>query len=274
MKFDLNFAYKDLLDTLAKVAPFEPDIAIILGSGLGKFAESLDIINSVNTVDLKSFPESTVNGHEGKIHFAKYANKNILLFQGRIHFYEGYTLSQCILPVHIAAELSSKKMLLTNAAGGVNTHFIPGTLMLVSSFVSTNLKKEITELLGLFSIEMRNRFIDFPSSSFNSIIKKAALLEKILLNEGVYWYSKGPAYETPAEIKMISRFGADAVGMSTVHEAIYACYRNMETSTISCITNYAAGISDTKLSHIEVTETANRVRLKFEGLLKKIISMI
>jgi len=271
---DINFLYKDLIKILLDLAPFKPDMAIVLGSGLGDFAHTLDVVKSVDTRELKHYPESTVHGHSNRIHFAKFEDKNLLLFQGRIHFYEGYVLSQCILPVHIAAELSCKKILLTNAAGGINPALIPGSLMLNSSFVSFNLKKELTNLIGLGSVDVKNRFLDFPSSVFSSLILKAAHQENIKLHEGVYWYTKGPTYETPAEIRMIYKYGGDAVGMSTVHEAVYACCRGMETASISCITNFAAGISQTKLSHNDVTETANKVRSTFEILLKRIIMMI
>lgn len=271
---DVHFLYKDLIKDITERAPFEPDLAIVLGSGLGNFAQSLRIVKSISSKELVQFPESTVQGHEGKLHFAEYHNKKILLFQGRIHFYEGYNLSQCVLPVHIAASMRVKKILLTNAAGGINPRLKPGSLMLNSSFVGTGLKKELTDLIGLGSLEKRNSFLDFPSKAFNSLTKDAAIKEKIKLEEGVYWYTKGPSYETPSEIKMISMFGGDAVGMSTVHEAIYAAYRGIETASISCITNYAAGITSAKLSHNDVTETAQRVRTTFEALLKRIIMMV
>ncbi len=143
--------------------------------------------------------------------------------------------------------------------------------MLALSFNGINLKNELTQLIGLADINAKNNFIDFPSSNINKIIKKSAEDLSIDLKAGTYWYTKGPVYETPAEIKMISKFGGDAVGMSTVHEAILSAYLGMETSSISCITNFAAGISNKKLSHSEVTETANLVKGKFEQLVKKTI---
>jgi purine-nucleoside phosphorylase len=269
---DLNYKYKELLELLQKEAPFIPDLTIVLGSGLGDFAKEVNIIKTLSTTELPRYPASTIQGHNGKIHFAKYDDKNILLFQGRIHFYEGYSLNKCILPVFIAYKLGCKKILLTNAAGGINAGLKPGDLMLHSSLNSIYFKKEMTELIGLASLEAKNKFTDFPSASFSNLIKNAAKKENIELKEGVYWFAKGPSYETPAEIKLIQEFGGDAVGMSTVHEAIFAAYLGMETASISCITNYAAGISPVKLSHDDVTETANLVKSVFERLVKRIIS--
>ncbi len=271
---DLKFKYKDLLDELNNVKPFNPEIAFILGSGLGDFAEKVEIKKSVNTNELPGFPASTIIGHKGKIIFAEYQNKKLLLFQGRIHFYEGYSIYECILPVFISHQLGCKKIIITNAAGGVNTNFTPGDLMLAVSVNSSFIKKELTSLIGIADENGKNNFLNFPSKEINKKIKEAALEEKIELKEGVYWFTKGPSYETPAEVKMVEKFGADAVGMSTVHEAVYASYLGIETSVISCITNFAAGITDKKLSHSEVTETANLVKEKFERLVKKIITKI
>jgi len=271
---DLNFKYKDIINFLKDNSPFKPQLAIILGSGLGEFAGGLKTHKTILTTSIPGYPASTIEGHAGKIHFAEYTGKKLLLFQGRIHFYEGYLLSKCILPVFITHKTGCKKILLTNAAGSVNINFHPGDLMLATSFNGINIKKELTGLIGLSGIEEKNQVLDLPSQSFNKIIKKAANEEKIKLEEGIYWYSKGPSYETPAEIRMTRKFGGDAAGMSTVHEAMFASYLGLTTSAISCITNYGAGISKSKLSHSEVTETANLVREKFERLLKKIITMM
>lgn len=271
---NLSSIFSETVSSLKKKAPFQPDIAIILGSGLGDFASSLDLKVSVATSDLPNYPASTVAGHQGKIHFAEYAGKKIILFQGRIHFYEGYELYQCLLPVHLCSELGCKNILFTNAAGGINRNFSPGDLMLLTSFNSLFLKKELSEVMGISNFDAKNNFLDCPSQKLNETIKQSALEEKIPLKEGTYWYSKGPSYETPAEIEMMHKFGTDAVGMSTVHEAVYAVSRGMKCAGISCITNFAAGISNQKLSHEEVTETANRVKGNFERLIKKFIEII
>ncbi len=271
---DLNFKYKTLIDFLKSGSPFEPELSIILGSGLGDFAEQLQIQKSISTSDIPGYPESTVVGHKGKIHFAEYENKKIILFQGRIHFYEGYNINECILPVLISHKLGVKHLLLTNAAGGINKNFVPGDLMLATSLNGILIKKELTDLIGLTNLTGKDNSINLPDVEFNNLIKSAAKSENINLKEGIYFYTKGPTYETPAEIKYFSRYGADAVGMSTVHEAVYSTYLGMKTSAISCITNFAAGISDQKLSHTEVTETADRVKDTFARLIKASIRSI
>ena len=271
---NLELKYEQLLKKLKGYNFPKIDLAIILGSGLGGFAESVNTIRSIETTELPGYPESTVEGHKGFIHFAEYENKNILLFQGRIHFYEGYRLSDCVVPVYISHKLNCDKLILTNAAGGINPNLSPGDLMLVTSVNSIFLKKELTEFFGIASLKQKHQFLDFPSSEIMSAIKKASLEEKIFLKEGVYWFVKGPSYETPAEIRMISKSGGDAVGMSTAHEGIYAASLGMHVGAISCITNYAAGISEQKLSHNEVIETGNKVKLDFERLIKRIIKLI
>lgn len=271
---NLNEKYRQIIESIKPEIPFEPEICIVLGSGLGDFAEKVKTVKSFSTASLPGYPISTVEGHQGFLHFSQYAGKNLLIVQGRIHFYEGYKLSECIIPVHLAAKLNCKKIILTNAAGGINTNFKPGDLMLISSFNGTAIKKELTEVLGLTTVDKRNGFIDFPSREINDRIKIAALKEKILLREGVYWFTKGPSYETKAEIKMMQKFGGDAVGMSTFHEAVYASFLGLKVGAISCITNYAAGLSNQKLSHSEVMETAERVKIDFERLVKKIIELI
>ena len=271
---NMNALYRNTFEAVAKQIPFEPEVCIVLGSGLGDFAEKVDTAKSIATSSLLDYPISTVQGHQGYLHFSQYKGKKLLIVQGRIHFYEGYTISQCLLPIHIAIKLNCSKIILTNAAGGVNPNFKPGDLMLASSLNGSVIKKELTDMAGLANLSQKNSFIDFPSGELNEIISKAAVEEKIALRRGVYWFSKGPSYETPAEIKMAGKFGADAVGMSTVHEAFYAQSAGMKVSAVSCITNYAAGLSDQKLSHAEVMETAELVKKDFERLVKKSIELL
>jgi len=270
---DLDFKYQELINTLTEVIPFKPEIGLILGSGLGEFAGETTIVKTIPTNKLPEYPESTVEGHKGFIHFAKLNNKKLMIYQGRIHPYEGYNIYECVIPVYIAHKLGVKKIILTNAAGGLN-HLLPADLMLITSIISFNIKKQLGELIGHASTQMKNNFCDFPSERISKIIKNAALKEKIVLKEGVYWYSQGPSYETPAEIRMVHKLGGDAVGMSTVHEAIYASVLGMEVGAISCITNYAAGISKNKLNHQEVMETAELVKDKFSKLVKRIIQLL
>jgi purine-nucleoside phosphorylase len=271
---DFNFKYKNLISEIRRQTPFVPELAIILGSGLGNFAEQVNVERTISTSSLPDYPRSTIQGHEGKIRFAEFAEKKLILFQGRIHLYEGYSIYQCILPVFIAHKLDCRKIILTNAAGGINPSFKPGDLMLTTSFNGIMIKKELTNLIGISSEQGKKKFFNLPSAELNTKICDAAKAEKVDLKEGVYWYTKGPSYETPAEIRFLSKFGGDAVGMSTVHEAVYAGYLGMETASISCITNFAAGLTSNKLSHDEVTETANLVQHKFESLIKKIIQIL
>ena len=270
---DLDKKYDELIDNLISNIPFKPEIGLVLGSGLGEFAEKTKIIKTIPTNELIGYPESTVEGHKGFIHFAEVNNKKLMIYQGRIHPYEGYNISECVLPIFIAYKLGVNKIILTNAAGGLN-HLQPADLMLITSMISFNIKKQLGELIGLASTQARNNFFNFPSNRINDIIRNAALKEEVVLKEGVYWYSQGPSYETPAEIRMVHKLGGDAVGMSTVHEAIFASALGMEIGAISCITNYAAGISANKLNHQEVMETAELVKEKFEKLIKEIIQLM
>jgi len=271
---NLTEKYHSLLETIKVDAPFKPKIGLILGSGLGDFAEKVNTEKSIPTNSLPGYPHSTVHGHKGFIHFSKYADKELLIFQGRVHFYEGYRLSDCVLPILIAKELGCEKLILTNAAGGISPDFQPGDLMMNIDFNSINIKKELTQLMGLATVEERAKMLDFPSGEINSKIREAALSEKILLREGTYILTKGPSYESPAEIKMYSKWGIDAVGMSTVHEAIFGMKLGMKVGAVSLITNHAAGISPQKLSHQEVIETAEKSKVMFERLIKKTISML
>ena len=271
---DLNFKYEKLIKYIEQEIPFAPEIAIILGSGLGEFSDSLETKKVFNSEELPGYPVSAVEGHASQIKFAVYDSKKIIIFKGRSHFYEGFKLSECLLPVFITQKLRCKKLILTNAAGGIKQNLVPGDLMLSTSFNAIGLKKELAELIGLASVETRNYFLNCPSKELNNVIKKSAVKEKIKLVEGVYWYSKGPSYETPAEIKFIEKFGGDAVGMSTVHEAVFGASVGLEIAAISCITNLAAGISAEKLSHDEVKKTAEKVMHKFSRLLKKVITEI
>lgn len=271
---DMNAKYSGIVSQIKKTIPFEPEICVVLGSGLGDFADKVETKYSISTSSIEGYPKSTVQGHQGFLHFAEYSGKKLLIVQGRIHFYEGYHLSECVLPIHVASKLNCSKVILTNAAGGVNHQFKPGDLMLASSFNSINIKKEITDLIGLTTLNQKINFIDFPSERINSVIRDAALHENIALKEGVYWITKGPSYETCAEVQMIKKFGGDAVGMSTVHEAIYASVVGMQTASISCITNFAAGLSSQKLSHNEVMETAELVKKDFERLIKRTIELL
>jgi purine-nucleoside phosphorylase len=274
MPVNLDFKYKELLEIIENQSPIIPDITLILGSGLGDFVKSISTLKTISAKELPGYPAATIAGHAGKIHFSEYMGKKILIFEGRLHLYEGYKIYECVLPVFISYKLQSKYLLLTNAAGGINPGFTPGDFMLASSFNGWFIKNELTKLIGIASLEGKNNFLNLPSQRLNSLIKQSAVIEKTNLKEGVYWYTRGPSYETPAEIMMIRKFNGDAVGMSTVHEAVYAAYLGIETSSLSCITNLATGISPVKLSHEEVTEKGLLAGKKLELLLKKTISLL
>ncbi|MCB0753202.1 MAG: purine-nucleoside phosphorylase [Ignavibacteriae bacterium] len=271
---DLDFKYKNLLNFLNEEIPFKPDLALILGSGLGNFANKIKVEKSIPTNEIPDYPLSTVEGHKGFLHFAEISNKKVLIFQGRIHFYEGYEIDKCIIPSYVSYKLGCNKLLATNAAGGINHNLIPGDLMLVTGFIANNILNEMSSILELPTTKQRNFLRNLPSQSFNKMIKDASLDEKILLKDGNYWFNKGPTYETPAEVKMQGLLSADAVGMSTVHEALFAAYHGLQVSSISLITNFAAGLSPVKLSHKEVIETAELAKDKFERLISRIISLV
>ena len=249
-----------------EVTDFTPEIGIVLGSGLGDFARLVDRKAEVSYASLPGFPVSTVAGHAGKLIFGYVRAVPVVVMQGRVHYYEGYSMEQVVAPIRLMGLLGAKKLLLTNAAGGVNTSFTPGDLMLItdhiSAFVPSPLRGENPQELG-------PRFPDM-SRVYDKEMGRAVLEagEKLgeSLQQGVYLQWQGPNYETPAEIRMFRTLGADAVGMSTVCEAIAARHMGLRVCAVSCITNMACGILPQPLSHEEVQQTANRVKDKFQAL--------
>lgn len=249
-----------------EVTNFTPEIGIVLGSGLGDFARLVDRKAEVSYASLPGFPVSTVAGHAGKLIFGYVRSVPVVVMQGRVHYYEGYSMNEVVAPIRLMGLLGAKKLLLTNAAGGVNTSFTPGDLMLItdhiSAFVPSPLRGENPQELG-------PRFPDM-SRVYDEAMGRAVLEagEKLgqELRQGVYLQWQGPNYETPAEIRMFRTLGADAVGMSTVCEAIAARHMGLRVCAVSCITNMACGILPQPLSHEEVQQTANRVKDKFQAL--------
>lgn len=249
-----------------EVTNFTPEIGIVLGSGLGDFARLVDRKAEVSYASLPGFPVSTVAGHAGKLIFGYVRTVPVVVMQGRVHYYEGYSMNEVVAPIRLMGLLGAKKLLLTNAAGGVNTSFTPGDLMLItdhiSAFVPSPLRGENPQELG-------PRFPDM-SRVYDEEMGRAVLEagEKLgqELRQGVYLQWQGPNYETPAEIRMFRTLGADAVGMSTVCEAIAARHMGLRVCAISCITNMACGILPKPLSHEEVQQTADRVTDKFQAL--------
>lgn len=249
-----------------EVTDFTPEIGIVLGSGLGDFARLVDRKAEVSYASLPGFPVSTVAGHAGKLIFGYVRAVPVVVMQGRVHYYEGYSMNEVVAPIRLMGLLGAKKLLLTNAAGGVNTSFTPGDLMLItdhiSAFVPSPLRGENPQELG-------PRFPDM-SKVYDEAMGRAVLEagEKLgqELRQGVYLQWQGPNYETPAEIRMFRSLGADAVGMSTVCEAIAARHMGLRVCAVSCITNMACGILPQPLSHEEVQQTADRVKDKFQAL--------
>ena len=253
---------------------FLPEVALILGSGLGDYADEIQIAQTIDYSEIEGFPISTVAGHKGRFVFGYVRKVPVVIMQGRVHFYEGYPMSDVVLPTRLMGMLGAKKLILTNAAGGVNFDFHPGDFMLITDHITTAVP---SPLIGPNPDELGTRFPDMSevySLRMRDIIKTIAADMKLPLQEGVYVQLTGPAYETPAEIRMCRSWGGDAVGMSTACEAMAAHHMGMEVCGISCITNMAAGMSAKQLDHKEVQETADRVSVQFKTLITEIISRI
>lgn len=252
---------------------FEPEIGIVLGSGLGDLADTYCDI-AIPYGNIPHFAKSTVEGHKGQLVFADINGKKVVMMQGRNHFYEGHSMADVTYPIKVMKELGVKTLILTNAAGAVNKSFRPGDLMIITdhiNFMGQN------PLVGPNDEHFGVRFPDMSevyNKNLVKIVDAAARLLKIDIKHGVYLASSGPSYETPAEIRMMRNWGADAVGMSTVPEAIVANYCGMNVVGISCISNYATGVSTKKLSHEEVIETTNNVKAKFKELVLLLLKNI
>lgn len=262
------------LQSIRKVTDFVPEIAITLGSGLGGLADRIEVECEIKYSDIEGFPVSTVAGHDGKFIFGTLSGKKVVVMSGRVHYYEGYEMQEVVTPVRIMGLLGAKIVLLTNAAGGVNTSFVPGDLMLITDHISTFVP---SPLIGANPEELGVRFPDMSNvyeDELCDVIRAAAKTTDVDLKEGVYVQFTGPNYETPAEIKMARGLGADAVGMSTVVEAMAARHMGLRVCGISCITNMAAGILKQPLNHKEVQETADRVKTKFESLVMELVKKL
>ncbi len=266
--------YKKLMACVASIrekTDFKPEVALILGSGLGDYADGIKVEATVNYSDIEGFPISTVAGHKGRFVFGYVGEVPVVIMQGRVHYYEGYAMSDVVLPTRLMGMLGAKKLFLTNAAGGINTSYNPGCFMMITDHITTAVPNP---LIGSNIEELGSRFPDMSevySKRLRDVIRKSAEQCGIEIEEGVYVQLTGPSYETPAEIRMCRGWGGDAVGMSTACEAIAARHMGMEVCGISCITNLAAGVSDRKLDHKEVQETADRVSMEFKRLVTQII---
>ncbi len=250
---------------------FSPKVALVLGSGLGHFAETVDIVGEIPYHEIEGFPVSTVAGHNGRFLFGYIEDVPVVLMQGRVHYYEGYTMQDVVLPIRLMKLMGAEILFLTNASGGVNKSFSVGDFMLIKDQISSFVP---SPLIGANLDELGPRFPDMSeiyNKDLQKIIKQTAQAEDIELQEGVYLQFTGPNYESPAEVQLAAKLGADAVGMSTACEAIAANHMGMRICGISCVTNMACGISDAPLNHEEVQETANRKAPLFQTLVRKSI---
>lgn len=269
--------YEKLMSCMASIREktgFKPEVALILGSGLGNFAEDIEIVDTVSYSDIEGFPVSTVSGHKGRFVFGYVGKTPVVIMQGRVHYYEGYPMSDVVLPTRLMGLMGAKKLVLTNAAGGCNPSFQPGNLMVITDHIATAVP---SPLIGKNIDQLGTRFPDMTevySKRMRRIIHECAEACGVPVREGVYVQLTGPNYETPAEVRLVRLWGGDAAGMSTACEAVAARHMGMEVCGISCITNMCAGMSSKELSHEEVKETADRVAADFKKLVAAVVQRI
>lgn len=270
----MSAIYKKLetcLESVRRKTAFQPETAVILGSGLGDYADEIRIEETLDYTDIEGFPTSTVAGHKGRFVFGYVEKVPVVIMQGRVHYYEGYPMTDVVLPTRLMGMMGAKKLLLTNAAGGINPGFKPGDFMMITDHIATGIP---SPFIGPNLDELGSRFPDMSevySRRLQEVIRTSAKKCGITIQEGVYVQFTGPNYETPAEVRMAGIWGGDAVGMSTACEAMAARHMGLEVCGISCITNMAAGISKEELNHKEVQETADRVAKDFKKLVTEVI---
>ena len=269
----MNPVYQKLLRCYESVqkkfdfTKFTPGVAIVLGSGLGDYADDIEVVGEVDYHDIEGFPVSTVPGHAGKFIFGYVGDVPVVCMKGRVHYYEGYPITDVVLPTRLMKLMGAKILFLTNACGGINPEFKAGDFMLIEDQISVFAPNP---LIGENIDELGTRFPDMShvyDEELRKIIRKAAKGNGIELKEGVYCQFTGPSFESPAEIRMAGKLGADAAGMSTVVEAIAANHMGMRICGISFVSNLAAGISPNPLTHEEIQEAANAAAPKFKKLI-------
>lgn len=273
----MDVIYEKVMNCFAcfqKKIDFKPEIALVLGSGLGDYAEDIEVVAELDYSDMEGFPVSTVPGHEGKYIFGYVDRVPVVCMKGRVHYYEGYDISDVVLPIRLMKLMGAKVLFLTNASGGVNMSFEAGDFMLIkdqiANFVPSPLIGPNIDAFGVRFPDMSNIY----DKALQKVIRKTAALQDIPLQEGVYIQLTGPNFESPAEVRMCRTLGADAVGMSTACEAIAANHMGMMICGISCIANMGCGITANPLTHTEVQETADRVAPMFKRLVTESIKNI
>lgn len=256
-----------------KFGDFVPEVGIVLGSGLGELADEYCEL-AIPYCEIPGFEASHVSGHKSRLVFAEINGKKVVMMQGRFHYYEGHPIQKVVFPIKVMKKLGVKTVILTNAAGGVNPAFNPSDLMIITDHINY---MNVNPLIGPNDDNMGQRFPDMSevySPKLVDMTKKIALKLGIDVQEGVYMAFTGPSYETPAEVKMARVIGADAVGMSTVPEAIVASWTGMDVIGISCICNSAAGVSTVALSHDDVIHAANIAKERFKVLVKEVVKSL
>jgi len=254
--------------------PLRPKIALVLGSGLGAFADSLTGATRVPYAEIPAFPQSTAIGHAGRMVIGNAGGVPVATMQGRVHQYEGYSAQEVTFPIRVFGRMGVRAVILTNAAGGINLGYAQGALVLISDHINL---QGTNPLVGPNDDRFGVRFPDMTQAyakDLRAIAREEAGKLNVILEEGVYAALLGPSYETPAEIEYLRRVGADLVGMSTSAEVIAARHMGMKVLAISCVTNMAAGILERPLSHAEVMETGERVRVTFESLLRAVLPRV
>lgn len=273
MKFDKEYCGKAAV-YLKNLIPFEPEIGIVLGSGLGPLSASIEDPIIVPYTDIPNFLTSTVSSHAGKMIFGKIEGKYVMCMSGRFHYYEGYDFEQLVLPVRVMKLMGVKTLILTNAAGGVNSSYKPGDIMVIKDHIKLN---GASPLRGLNCSEFGPRFFDVSDMYTKSLREMALELAKtsnLTFHEGVYFYMPGPQFETPAEIRAIQVLGGDSVGMSTVTEALVAAHCSMKLLGFSVISNMAAGVKKEALTTEEVDDVTTAISEQFSAYIKSVIKNI
>jgi purine-nucleoside phosphorylase len=268
--------YKKLETAMAFIkqkTDVKPEIAVVLGSGLGNFVNQVDVKTSILYSEIEGFPVSTAPGHKGQFIFGEVGGKKVVLMQGRVHYYEGYDVRDVVMPIRLMRMMGAEKIILTNAAGAVNVAYNPGEFMLISDQICL----APSPLIGANINELGERFTSMANifdSDLRKIVRQTAADAGIGLREGVYIQTTGPQYETAAEIRMYRNWGADAVGMSTAVEAIAAVHCGLRVTGISCITNMACGVTAKPPSEQEVLEEAAKAEPRFQKLISTVIQNI